>query len=180
MNAKIIYVSLSLQSADKLFLKSAYVHRLPTTGTVAHYRQTTRHSSIETYVKDTFRRTDRPTDRPHKNRGIYGIPTIHKMASALSSYQSQTIHILTTDARCFRGTLVGYDQVQNLILQNTTEYIQGDGEDAVEVLPLGLYVLRGDMVAVIGDSGLSEDGKQVDVTVTGYREMHGVRHEVLE
>lgn len=57
--------------------------------------------------------------------------------------------IITTDGRNFVGILKGYDQTTNLILANTTERIITPDEPT-ETIELGLYLLRGESVAVCG------------------------------
>jgi U6 snRNA-associated Sm-like protein LSm8 len=48
------------------------------------------------------------------------------------------------------GSLVGNDQVQNLILKDAQERVYS--EDApVELVELGLYVIRGDNVCLVSD-----------------------------
>jgi len=48
------------------------------------------------------------------------------------------------------GTLVGNDQVQNVILNDAQERIYSD-DAQVETVELGLYVIRGDNVCMIAD-----------------------------
>lgn len=48
------------------------------------------------------------------------------------------------------GTLLGHDQVQNLILTDAHERIYSEDAD-VEELPLGLYVIRGDNLCLVGE-----------------------------
>lgn len=51
--------------------------------------------------------------------------------------------MLTFDGRLFVGSLVAFDQSTNLVLNKCTEKVVH--EDApVEIVPLGLYLLRGD------------------------------------
>lgn len=45
---------------------------------------------------------------------------------------------------------MGHDQVQNLVLNDAFEHVYSL-EEEVEQVPLGLYVVRGDNVAVIGE-----------------------------
>lgn len=45
---------------------------------------------------------------------------------------------------------MGNDQVQNLILNECSEYIFSE-EENVEQVELGLYIVRGDNVAVVGE-----------------------------
>ncbi len=58
-----------------------------------------------------------------------------------------------------QGKLIGYDQLQNLILQEAQERVyqlpppsnDDDEEEVLEVVPLGLYIIRGDNVAIVSD-----------------------------
>ena len=45
---------------------------------------------------------------------------------------------------------MGHDQVQNLILNEAVELLYSE-EESVEQVPLGLYVIRGDNVAIVGE-----------------------------
>ena len=48
------------------------------------------------------------------------------------------------------GELTGYDQVQNLILNDAKERVYAEGSPP-EMVELGLYVIRGDNVCMIAD-----------------------------
>ncbi|KAJ2472501.1 U6 snRNA-associated Sm-like protein [Coemansia sp. RSA 2322] len=54
-----------------------------------------------------------------------------------------------TDGRLIVGTLRGLDQTTNIIVQGCQERIFSEDEP-VEVVGLGLYMIRGDNIAVIG------------------------------
>lgn len=60
------------------------------------------------------------------------------------------VSIITNDGRHIVGILRGYDQATNLIVDESFERIYR--EDAgTETIVLGLYVVRGDSIAVIGE-----------------------------
>ena len=70
--------------------------------------------------------------------------------------------VLTCDGRLIQGKLVGYDQLQNLILQDAQERVyqlplssndndDDEEEEVLEIVPLGLYIIRGDNVAIVSD-----------------------------
>ena len=76
--------------------------------------------------------------------------------------------VLTCDGRLIQGKLVGYDQLQNLILQEAQERVyqlpppttsnddgdnnnNNDDDDILEIVPLGLYIIRGDNVALVSE-----------------------------
>jgi U6 snRNA-associated Sm-like protein LSm8 len=105
---------------------------------------------------------------------------------------AEEVAVITCDGRIINGTLSGYDQLQNLILQNANERVypmienqdddnDEEGHPIVERVPLGLYVIRGDNVAIISDviedvwrkeeevSGLSPAAASVSDLVTMFR-----------
>jgi len=81
------------------------------------------------------------------------------MASALEMFINKVVEIVTADGRVIVGTLKGFDQTINLILDESHERVYSSGQGVEQVI-LGLYIVRGDNVAVIGevdddtDSGL--------------------------
>ena len=103
------------------------------------------------------------------------------MASTLSEYTSKQITILTCDGRLITGTLAGYDQLQNLILSSCHEKVYSI-DAPMEKVELGLFVVRGDNVAVIGDTGDDDDnkdddddGEEEDIRAEPIREIAGNR-----
>lgn len=58
--------------------------------------------------------------------------------------------VVTCDGRTIVGELAGHDQVQNLILKDSYERLYSL-EESVERVPLGLYVIRGDNVALVSE-----------------------------
>lgn len=65
-------------------------------------------------------------------------------------YPIEKVCVITCDGRFLIGQLMGHDQVQNLILNEATELLYSE-EESVEQVPLGLYVIRGDNVAIVGE-----------------------------
>ena len=87
------------------------------------------------------------------------------MASTLSELTNKSVTLLTCDGRLITGTLLGYDQLQNLILKQAYEKVYSM-EAPVEKVELGLFVVRGDNVAVISEVTAADDedgGKDEDV-----------------
>lgn len=78
------------------------------------------------------------------------------MASTLLEWKSKAVTVLTSDGRLLSGILKGYDQLQNLVLQTSYEIVYSL-DSPPEKIELGLFVVRGDNVAVIAD-GLIGDG----------------------
>lgn len=76
------------------------------------------------------------------------------MASGLESYINHTVSIITADGRNFIGTLKGFDQTINIILDESHERVYSTSS-GIEQIVLGLHIIRGDNIAVIG---LIDDG----------------------
>lgn len=83
------------------------------------------------------------------------------MASTLSEWTNKQITILTCDGRLITGTLLGFDQLQNLILSKSYEKVYSL-DSSPERVELGLSVVRGDNVAVVGEAevGGGEDREE--------------------
>ena len=81
---------------------------------------------------------------------------------------------MTSDGRLLSGILKGYDQLQNLVLQTSYEIVYSL-DSPPEKIELGLFVIRGDNVAVIADGliGGSNDGEK------GEEEIEDVRAEPI-
>ena len=62
--------------------------------------------------------------------------------------------MITADGRVIVGKLKGFDQTVNVILNESHERVYSTSS-GVEEVPLGLYIIRGDNIAVIGE--LDED-----------------------
>ncbi|KAF2277295.1 Sm-like ribonucleoprotein [Westerdykella ornata] len=71
---------------------------------------------------------------------------------ALNAYLNKKVSILTIDGRTMVGTLLSCDNSMNLVLQDTVERIIRPREEEMpsEEVPLGVYIVRGDNVAVCG------------------------------
>ncbi|BFZ65432.1 hypothetical protein YB2330_006599 [Saitoella coloradoensis] len=87
--------------------------------------------------------------------------------SALTRFIEQQVTIITCDGRLIIGTLKAFDQTTNIVLSNTIERVlktplevdEAQEEIETEVVALGLYVIRGDNVAVIGLTDMEVDGR---------------------
>lgn len=66
------------------------------------------------------------------------------------------VSVITNDGRNIIGRLRGFDQVCNIILEKSFER-EFSKENGVLVLSLGLYVIRGDNIAVIGEVDVDKD-----------------------
>ncbi|ESO01569.1 hypothetical protein HELRODRAFT_100431 [Helobdella robusta] len=72
------------------------------------------------------------------------------MSTTLESIVNHMVSIITSDGRVIVGMLKGYDQLINLILDDSYERVYSSTQGVEQVL-LGLYIVRGDNVAVIGE-----------------------------
>mmetsp|Transcript_33712 Transcript_33712/g.86450 ORF Transcript_33712/g.86450 Transcript_33712/m.86450 type:complete len:97 (+) Transcript_33712:469-759(+) len=72
------------------------------------------------------------------------------MSESLQKLVGKKVNVLTNDGKVIVGFLKGFDHITNVILTECEERVYS--EDAgVEVEALGLYVIRGDNVAVVGE-----------------------------
>lgn len=91
------------------------------------------------------------------------------MASALESYVNNTVSIITSDGRNFVGTLKGFDQTINIILDESHERVFSTAS-GIEQVVLGLHIIRGDNIAIIG---------QIDESIDSRLDFHSIRSEPL-
>eukprot|EP01115_Flamella_aegyptia_P005022 TRINITY_DN21352_c0_g1_i1.p1 TRINITY_DN21352_c0_g1~~TRINITY_DN21352_c0_g1_i1.p1 ORF type:complete len:104 (-),score=6.58 TRINITY_DN21352_c0_g1_i1:9-287(-) len=82
------------------------------------------------------------------------------MSKELASFIDQKVSVLTNDGRVIIGTLRGIDQSTNLIIEECFEKIFKTDEP-VGIEHRGLYIARGDNVAVVGDYVEEMDDKNV-------------------
>ncbi|KAF1919918.1 hypothetical protein BDU57DRAFT_513228 [Ampelomyces quisqualis] len=96
---------------------------------------------------------------------------------ALSAYLNKRVTVLTLDGRTMVGTLFSCDGSMNLVLQEAVERIIRPREEEVpsEEVPLGLYIVRGDSVAVVGRLDEELD-KSIDWTKVHGEVLGGTRH----
>jgi len=80
-------------------------------------------------------------------------------AMALNEYVDKLVSIITNDGRNIVGKLKGFDQTINVILEKSHERIFSEDQGVV-LNPLGLYILRGDNIAVIGELDEEEDSSR--------------------
>lgn len=80
------------------------------------------------------------------------------MASGLDSYVNHTVSIITADGRNFVGTLKGFDQTINVILDDTHERVFST-KNGIEQVVLGLHIIRGDNIAIVGEIDEAVDSR---------------------
>jgi U6 snRNA-associated Sm-like protein LSm8 len=67
------------------------------------------------------------------------------------------VSVITNDGRNIVGTLKGLDQKLNIILEECHERVFS-AEAGVEQVTLGLYIVRGDNIAIVGELDEEMDG----------------------
>ncbi|KAK2626156.1 hypothetical protein QTJ16_004418 [Diplocarpon rosae] len=127
--------------------------------------------SLQHYVNSKL-----PLHPPHTLR-VYNTGGCIACTAIISDRWVEKVLVLTSDSRTLIGTLLSCDQQTNLVLSQTIERIirpPDDPEPSSEV-PHGLYLIRGDNVAVVGlveeELDDSIDWLQVRGAVVG-----GVKH----
>lgn len=83
---------------------------------------------------------------------------------------------MTTDGRCFIGTVQGYDDKTNVVLSDTIERIIHEDEEP-ESIPMGLYLVRGGSIVLVG--GVEEDiDKDIDWSKVRGQPLKTTKNEV--
>ncbi|KAF7325725.1 U6 snRNA-associated Sm-like protein LSm8 [Mycena kentingensis (nom. inval.)] len=77
--------------------------------------------------------------------------------SSLQGYVDRRVLMMLQDGRVIVGMMAGFDQKSNVVLSDSKERIYSM-EAGVEEVPLGLYLVKGDMIVLIGelDEGMDE------------------------
>lgn len=98
-------------------------------------------------------------------------------SSRLSNITPEKVSVLTLDGRTMVGTLFSCDGSMNLVLAGAYERIIRPADEGVpsEEVPLGLYIVRGDSVAVCGRVDEDVDGK-IDWTKVHGEVLGSTRH----
>ena len=72
------------------------------------------------------------------------------MTSYIESLIDQVVTVITTEGRVFTGYLKSFDQSMNIFLKDCFEKIYSK-EEGVNFLKMGLYMIRGDNVAIVSE-----------------------------
>jgi U6 snRNA-associated Sm-like protein LSm8 len=99
------------------------------------------------------------------------------MSGVLESYVNRPVSVITADGRNFIGTLKGFDQTINLILDETHERVYS-ASSGVEQVMLGLHIVRGDNICVIGE--IDEDiDQRLDLANIKADPINAIPHSVV-
>jgi len=72
------------------------------------------------------------------------------MSSYVEGLIDQVVSVITTEGRVFTGILKSLDQLMNLVLNECFEKVYSE-EEGVRFIKMGLYMIRGDNVAIISE-----------------------------
>lgn len=72
------------------------------------------------------------------------------MSGPAQLYLNKVVQVVTNDGRNIVGLLKGFDQSTNVVLEDCNERVFSSTA-GVEQVALGLYIVRGDNIAVVGE-----------------------------
>ncbi|WVF66884.1 hypothetical protein IAT40_001627 [Kwoniella sp. CBS 6097] len=76
--------------------------------------------------------------------------------SAVENYVDHLVQVILYDGRIIVGKLKGFDVRTNLILADCVER-EYSSDQGVEMIPLGLYMIKGDNVALVAELDEEKD-----------------------
>ncbi|KAG8777491.1 hypothetical protein FRC12_000358 [Ceratobasidium sp. 428] len=94
--------------------------------------------------------------------------------SSLQGYVDRKVLLILQDGRAIVGTLVGFDQRSNVVLSDSVERIYST-EEGVEEVPLGLYLVKGDMIVLIGELDAAIDS-EADLSTIRAEPLQAIRY----
>ena len=77
---------------------------------------------------------------------------------SMKDYLDKLVSVITCDGRNIIGTLKGIDQMSNIILQDSHERHYYENKSC-QIIILGLYIIRGQNIAIIGELNENDDAK---------------------
>mmetsp|Transcript_18811 Transcript_18811/g.41920 ORF Transcript_18811/g.41920 Transcript_18811/m.41920 type:complete len:87 (+) Transcript_18811:234-494(+) len=84
------------------------------------------------------------------------------------------VSVITGDGRNIIGTLKGFDQTMNLILEQSHERVFSEDKGCMQN-PLGLYIIRGDNIVMVSELDEEADG-QVDLSTLRGAPLKSIHH----
>ncbi|KAG7094747.1 hypothetical protein E1B28_005564 [Marasmius oreades] len=94
--------------------------------------------------------------------------------SSLQGYVDKRVLLVLQDGRSIVGIMAGYDQKSNVVLSDSKERVYSM-EEGVEEVPLGLYLVKGDMIILIGEIDENID-QAVDLSTIHAEPLPPIRH----
>ena len=80
------------------------------------------------------------------------------MTAMMEPYIDKIVQVVTNDGRNLVGILKGFDQSTNVVLEDSNERVFSS-ETGVEQVALGLYIVRGDNIALVGEIDQDADAE---------------------
>ena len=72
------------------------------------------------------------------------------MSAMMEGFVDKVVQVVTNDGRNIVGVLKGFDQTTNVVFEACNERVFS-ATAGVEQVKLGLYIIRGDNIAVVGE-----------------------------
>jgi len=94
--------------------------------------------------------------------------------ASLQGYVDHRVLLILQDGRAIVGLMAGFDQKSNVVLSDSKERVYSI-EEGVEEVPLGLYLVKGDMIVLIGELDEALDGA-VDLTTIHAEPLPAIRY----
>ncbi|KXN92157.1 N-alpha-acetyltransferase 38, NatC auxiliary subunit [Leucoagaricus sp. SymC.cos] len=94
--------------------------------------------------------------------------------SSLQGYVDRRVLLILQDGRAIVGVLAGFDQKSNVVLSDCKERVFSLDE-GVEEIPLGLYLVKGDMIILIGELDEAIDSS-IDLSTIRADPIPPIRH----
>ncbi|KAK0192999.1 hypothetical protein F5146DRAFT_1042433 [Armillaria mellea] len=94
--------------------------------------------------------------------------------SSLQGYVDRRVLLILQDGRAIVGVMAGYDQKSNVVLSDSKERVYSM-EEGVEEVPLGLYLVKGDMIILVGEIDEAVD-EAVDLSTIRAEPLPSIRY----
>ncbi|KZP18137.1 Sm-like ribonucleo protein [Athelia psychrophila] len=94
--------------------------------------------------------------------------------ASLQGYVDRRVLLILQDGRAIVGIMAGFDQKSNVVLSDSKERVYSM-EEGVEEVPLGLYLVKGDMIVLIGELDEALDGA-VDLATIHSEPLPAIRY----
>ncbi|KAG2485189.1 hypothetical protein HYH03_016078 [Edaphochlamys debaryana] len=97
------------------------------------------------------------------------------LETGFASLVGTQISVITSDGKHYVGLLRGYDQTTNLLLQECQERVYSTKSGVQVIQNPGIYCIRGDNVAVVGEVDEEADA-QLDLAATKAPPLAPIHH----
>lgn len=98
------------------------------------------------------------------------------MTSYIEQLISQKIQVISNEGRVFCGDLISFDQSMNIILKDCIEKIYSP-DSGVKFEKMGLYMLRGDNIAIVSEINEEIEKSIVYEKIKGKKLTEFIQHD---